>query len=100
MKIWKRLTPAMVLAMTALLVALAGTAGAASSGLITGAQIKDRTIGLVDLSGNARDALKGQQGPRGLQGVAGPAGSAGAAGAKGERATPVLPVPLVPPAQG
>lgn len=75
----------MVLAMTALLVALAGTAGAASSGLITGAQIKDRSIGLVDLSGNARDALKGQQGPRGLQGVAGPAGSAGAAGAAGAK---------------
>ena len=80
----KRLTPALVLAMIALLVALGGTAGAAS-GLITGAQIKDRSIGLVDLSGNARHALKGQQGPRGLQGVAGPTGATGAAGAPGAK---------------
>ena len=73
----KRLTPALVLAMIALLVALGGTAGAASSGLITGAQIKDRSIGLVDLSGNARHALKGAKGDTGAKGVTGDRGAKG-----------------------
>jgi hypothetical protein len=74
----------MVVAMVALLVALGGTAGAAS-GLVTGAQIKNGTVNLADLSANAKSALKGKQGPRGLQGVAGPAGAAGAQGEKGEK---------------
>jgi hypothetical protein len=58
----------------------ATAATAASTGLITGAQIKNGSIGVVDLSANAKHALKGQRGPAGppgatgLQGVAGPAG--------------------------
>ncbi len=80
----KRLTPALVLAMIALLVALGGTAGAASSGLITGAQIKDRSIGLVDLSGDARHALKGAKGDTGAKGVTGDTGVKGDTGAKGD----------------
>jgi hypothetical protein len=56
---------------------VSATAATAASGLITGAQIKNGSIGLVDLSANAKRALKGQRGPagpaglQGLQGVAG-----------------------------
>jgi hypothetical protein len=53
---------------------VSATAATAASGLITGAQIKNGSIGLVDLSAKAKRALKGQRGPAGLQGVAGPAG--------------------------
>jgi hypothetical protein len=59
---------------------ISATAATAASGLITGAQIKNGSIGLVDLSPKAKRALKGQRGPAGppgatgLQGVAGPAG--------------------------
>ena len=54
--------------MIALLAALGGTAGAATSGLITGAQIKNGTIGLLDLSASAKQSLKGQRGPQVRQG--------------------------------
>jgi hypothetical protein len=69
--------------MVALFVALAGSATAAGTALITGAQIKNGSIGLVDLSSSAKSALKGQRGPAGpmgLQGVAGPPGAQGPAG--------------------
>ena len=56
---------------------VSATAATAASGLITGAQIKNGSIGLVDLSANAKRALKGQRG------VAGPQGPAGVAGAQG-----------------
>jgi hypothetical protein len=82
----KRLTPAMVVAMIALLVAASGTAGAATSGLISGAQIKNGTIGLVDLSASAKKSQKGQrglQGPAGPQGGQGPQGTQGPQGAQG-----------------
>jgi hypothetical protein len=55
----------------------ATAATAASTGLITGAQIKNGSVGLVDLSASAKRSLKGQRGPAGppgAQGVAGPAG--------------------------
>jgi hypothetical protein len=80
----KRLTPAMVVALIALFVALTSTATATV--LITGKQIKDGSIQLRDLSPKAKLALKGQRGPRGytgLPGTAGPAGPAGATGAAG-----------------
>ena len=80
----KRLTPAMVVAMIALLVALGGTAGAATV-LITGAQIKNGTIGLADLSPAAKSSLRGQSGPTGPQGSAGPQGNAGPQGAQGSQ---------------
>jgi hypothetical protein len=60
-----------------------GTASAAGVKLITGKQIKDGSIGLIDLSGSAKRALKGQRGPAGLPGPAGPVGAPGAAGATG-----------------
>jgi hypothetical protein len=56
---------------------VSATAATAASGLITGAQIKNGSIGLVDLSANAKRALKGQRGP------AGPAGPAGIQGIQG-----------------
>jgi hypothetical protein len=70
---------ALIAALVAAVVS-AGATTAASTGLITGAQIKNGSIGLVDLSGAAKRALKGQQGP---QGPAGPAGAPGAPGAQG-----------------
>ena len=86
----KKLTPAMVVAMIALLAALGGTAGAATSGLITGAQIKNGTIGLLDLSANAKQSLhgmRGPQGPAGPQGVNGGTGATGSQGSKGDTGT-------------
>jgi hypothetical protein len=87
----KRITPALVVSMIALFVALAGTAGATSYVLITGKQIKDGSVGLADLSSKTKKALKGQRGPRGFTGVSGPtglAGPAGPAGAPGAQGAP------------
>ena len=70
----------------ALIVALTGTAVAAS--LITSKQIKDGTIRLADLSPATRKALKNAHGPagkKGVAGVAGPAGPQGEAGPEGPR---------------
>ena len=61
----------------------AATATAGTMALITGAQIKNGSVGLADLSPQAKRALKGQRGPRGVRGFAGPAGPQGAAGAAG-----------------
>jgi hypothetical protein len=70
--------------MVALFVALAGSATAGTA-LITGAQIKNGSIGLRDLSANAKRALKGQRGPQGYQGPQGPQGVPGVPGAPGAR---------------
>ena len=78
----KRITPATILAMIALFVALAGTATAGTA-LITGAQIKNGSIGLADMSPKAKAALKGARGPQGPAGRMGPMGAAGLAGAQG-----------------
>jgi hypothetical protein len=78
----KRISPAtIIILVAALFVVLTSTATAAK--LITGKQIKDGSIGLVDLSAKAKNALKGKQGPSGPQGPQGPAGLAGAAGVPG-----------------
>jgi len=58
---------------------VSATAATAASGLITGAQIKNGSIGLADLSKSAKRALKGQRGP------AGPPGATGAQGIAGPR---------------
>lgn len=60
---------------------VAGTATAAK--LITGKEIKDGSIGLVDLSRAAKRGLAGKPGANGKDGAAGPAGPAGAPGAAG-----------------
>ena len=81
----KRRLPAAVIATGAVvLVALAGTAAAGGSGLITGAQIKNGTVGLADLSKKAKGSLKGKRGPAGPQGQAGAQGPKGDTGARGE----------------
>jgi len=75
----------MVVALLALVIAMSGSAVAAT--LITGRQIKDHTIQTRDISKRALKALKGQPGktgPQGLQGPKGDPGSPGAAGEKGE----------------
>lgn len=70
-------------------------AGSAAAGptvkkLITGQDIKDGSIGLVDLSSSTKTNLKGQRGsvgslgPAGAKGDTGPAGPAGPQGSKGD----------------
>ena len=86
----RRFTPAMIVAMIALAVALSGTAVAGTAKLITGSQIANGTIKLADIHSSAKTALKGQsgatgaQGPAGAQGAQGPVGPQGATGAKGD----------------
>jgi hypothetical protein len=65
------------------LIALAGTATAAGTGLITGVQIKNGTIGLADLSKKAKRSLKNQRGSAGPRGEVGPQGPAGQQGPQG-----------------
>jgi Collagen triple helix repeat (20 copies) len=79
----KHMSPAMIVALIALFIATAGGATAAGT-LITGAQIKNGSISLVDLSANAKKALNGQRGAAGLAGPQGPDGPGGPAGTAGE----------------
>lgn len=94
----RRFTPAMIVAMIALAVALSGTAVAGTK-LITGSQIKNGTIKLADLHSSVKAAIKGAshtsgaQGPEGAQGAQGPAGPQGAAGAKGDTGATGTPGP-------
>lgn len=76
------LSPAMVVSLIALLMAMTGTATAAGI-LIGSAQIKDRSIRLVDLNRSTVTALRGARGKQGPQGPAGPAGSPGPSGPAG-----------------
>jgi len=101
----------MVVALVALTVAMGGTAYAAV--IITGANVKDgslrsgdiadgfngvqsrdvkdASLGTIDLSAAARSALKGNAGPAGAtgaSGAAGPTGAAGTAGATGAAGVP------------
>jgi hypothetical protein len=82
----KRISPATIIVLVAaLFVVLTSTATAAK--LITGLQIKNGSIGLIDLSAKARKGLKGQRGPagpQGAQGAQGPQGTQGQQGAQGE----------------
>ena len=85
----------MVVACTALVVALGGTAIAATkitssnqitNGIITSADLKNgRAVNTNDLTPAARAALQGRLGPAGAPGASGPAGPAGAAGPQGEQ---------------
>ncbi len=81
-----RQSPAMVVAMIALFVALTGTAVATTSALITGKQIKNNSITGLDIKNKSVTAadIKGQlRGARGAAGTPGPAGPAGPGGAQG-----------------
>src|SRR3954470_20814291 len=78
-------------ALAVVFVVVAGTAAAvpAAKKLLTGKDIKDGSIGIVDLSSSTRVGLKGARGPAGPQGDTGATGQkgdtgpAGAAGAVG-----------------
>jgi Collagen triple helix repeat (20 copies) len=83
----KRFTPAMIVAMIALAVALSGTAVAGTAKMITGSQIANGAIKLAHLNSSTKASLKGKtgpQGPAGPQGAQGPIGPQGATGAKGD----------------
>ena len=79
----KRFTPAMIVAMIALAVALSGTAVAGTAKLITGSQIANGTIKLTHLNKSTKAALKGDRGSTGAQGAAGAQGLVGPQGATG-----------------
>jgi hypothetical protein len=83
-----RQSPAMVVAMLALFVALTGTAVATTSALITGNQIKNSSITGLDVKNKSltpRDFRGSVRGPRGLRGLTGATGATGASGAKGDK---------------
>jgi hypothetical protein len=76
-------SPAMVVACLALLVAAAGTGTAATilitgkqvkNGTLTGADVKNRSLGTIELTNAAVTALKGQAGAKGDKGDKGDAG--------------------------
>jgi hypothetical protein len=90
----RRPSPAMAVALLALLLATAGTASAATKLLISSSsQIRNGTIKTADLAKGTRTALRGQKGatgapgPQGLRGEPGPKGDTGA---KGEPGTSVF----------
>jgi hypothetical protein len=95
MRIFRHLSYANVIATLALFIALGGTATAAGRLLITGADIQDHSltgadikngsIGTRALSSLARLNLQGAQGPAGLAGAPGATGAAGPGGPQGER---------------
>jgi hypothetical protein len=83
-----RQSPAMIVAMLALFVALTGTAVATTSALITGNQIKNSSITGLDVKNKSltpRDFRGSVRGPRGLRGLPGATGATGATGAKGDK---------------
>ncbi len=98
----RRPSPAMIVAVVALLAALTGTATAASvlitkssqikNGVITGKKLKKHTITADRLARNVSlrgaPGVQGPQGPLGLPGVQGPKGDAGAPGPKGDAGAP------------
>jgi len=80
-----RPSASLVLAAVAVVLAMGGTAAAAS--LITSKQIKNGTIQLVDISKNARAKLRGARGPAGQPGEQGAKGDKGDKGDAGASAT-------------
>jgi hypothetical protein len=76
-------SPAFVISLIALIIALGGGAAAYASGLISGSQIKNHSIAEKKLTRKAIKALRGQRGPKGSTGATGPAGPTGATGAPG-----------------
>jgi hypothetical protein len=89
-----RQSPAMIVAMLALFVALTGTAVATTSALITGKQIANSSITGLDVKNKSltpkdfKGSVRGARGPAGAAGAAGVAGSPGAKGDKGDKGDP------------
>jgi hypothetical protein len=85
-----RISPATVISLVALFVALGGTGTAANVGRDVKSATLDRVIASEETS--ARRGPRGPRGPRGFagpQGPPGPQGSQGLQGAPGRRALPV-----------
>jgi hypothetical protein len=79
----KNISPAMVIACLALVVALSGTSYAAfvlPPGSVTSKQLKNRSIRKVDIGKRTLASLAGKPGPQGPIGPRGPAGPVGVAG--------------------
>ena len=89
----RRVSPAFVVGMIALSIALGGGT-AIAAGLVTSAQIKNGTIQMIDIDPETKKALKGHrgatgaQGPQGAQGLVGQQGPAGATGNTGATGAP------------
>ena len=80
----KRHTPAFVISLVALFVAVGGGA-AWASGLISGKQIANHSIAEKKLTAKAIRTLRGQQGPAGPQGPEGATGATGPQGPQGAK---------------
>jgi hypothetical protein len=81
-RVSRKPSPALVISLIALFVALGGTSYAAAT-LINGKLIKPHTIAKNRLTNAAIKQLKGNRGPAGPAGSAGPQGPAGPAGPAG-----------------
>lgn len=92
-----RVSPALVVAMLALFVAVTGSAVATTSALITGAQIKNGSITGADVKNKSLTSndIRGQlRGARGLPGVPGTKGDKGDKGVKGDKGETGQPGPF------
>jgi hypothetical protein len=86
-----RPTPAMLVALIALVFAATGTAAAAgmlsgsklTNNSVTSAKIRNASLGVQDLSSTARSSLRGNTGPQGNPGTPGTPGTKGDKGDKG-----------------
>lgn len=83
-----RQSPAMVVAMLALFVALTGTAVATTSAVITGKQITDGSITGADVKNRSLTQRDFRGSLRGLRGLTGPAGQPGPQGPAGPQGSP------------
>jgi hypothetical protein len=79
------LSPALVIAVIALFVALSGAAVATTKAMISGASIKNGSITGVDVRDNSLTPADFRGSVRGPAGQAGPAGAAGSPGAQGPK---------------
>jgi hypothetical protein len=67
---------------------VAAASGTAATIMVTSKQIKNGTIQTVDISAQAKVALRGNRGPQGPSGLPGPQGPTGVAGHQGAKGDP------------
>jgi hypothetical protein len=80
MSLIRKYRPSLATVVLAVLVFALSVGGATAASLITGRQIKDHSIGYVDLKKKAQALLRGHRGAQGPQGLPGPVGPPGPAG--------------------